>query len=120
MPTTATTLAHPISPTEVELLAGLICGYRPSWDPALVKYILNDCREVDSADLAIAAIRYAADSRYDTPKGIKWKGPHWRDLNTTPLTVTISNQRCTTCGKPEQKCITERPGRDDDHRYSPA
>jgi hypothetical protein len=115
----ATSTAHRATDRELAHIADLICGYRPGWDPNLVAYILRDAsRDVASSDLAVAAIRYAADPKYDTPKGIKWKGPHWRDLATRPVDVQISEQRCDTCGKPESRCITERPG-PDDHPFTP-
>lgn len=116
----ATNTQHRATDHELDLIADLVCRFRPGWDRPLVRYILNDCTEVAAPDLAVAAIRYAADPRFDTPKGIKWRGPHWRDLDTQPVEVTIATQKCDTCGRPEHLCVTVRPGRDDDHVFAPA
>lgn len=100
-------------------LAELIEQERPEWDPALVRYILSShTASVAGTDLCIAALRCAQDRAMPSPKAIGWRGPHWRDLATMPSEVR-SPDRCDTCGKPEPRCYSERPGRDDDHEFVP-
>lgn len=103
----------------LDLVARLVEQERPDWDPVLVKLVLHSHTSlVDGSDLAIAALRAAQNRDLPTPKAIGWRGPHWRDLATQPIEVRAA-ERCTTCGKPEPRCVMERPGRDDDHRFEP-
>lgn len=98
-------------------IAALVEQVRPEWEPSLVKIVLrHHCSLVDGNDLAIAALRAAANLDLPNPKAIGWRGKHWDGLDTVPLEVK-SPDRCDTCGKPEPRCWSERPGRDDDHVF---
>lgn len=101
-------------------LIALALQERPDWDRGLLRLVLDDlvAKQVTGTDLAIVTLRLAADPRSLPPKAIGWRGPHWRDLDSTPPEVQPS-ARCQTCGKPEPRCLTERPGLDDDHAYDP-
>lgn len=97
-------------------IAALVQQQRPEWEPSLVKIILRSHADlVDGTDLAIAALRAANNLDLPTPKAIGWRGKHWDDLATQPIEVK-SPERCDTCGKPEPRCWSERPG-PDDHRF---
>lgn len=103
----------------VEHIAALVATIRPSWDPGLVKVVLHShAQVVNGADLAIAALRCAADERMPYPKSIGWRGPHWDGLETMPLDIA-PQQRCGVCGKVEPRCYSDRPGLDDDHAFEP-
>ena len=99
-------------------LTDLLRSIRPDWDRWLIESVLQSHeRSYDIADLAVAAIRWAHDPRATTPKGIVWPGRHWRDLDDQPDSSRINDgPRCSVCGKPEARCITERPG-PDDHEF---
>ena len=101
-------------------LIALAVQERPDWEPGLVRLVLDDLvrKGVTGTDLAIATLRLAADPKRLPVKAIGWRGIHWRDLDSTPPEVQLS-ARCLVCGKPEHRCLTERPGGDDDHEYEP-
>lgn len=106
---TADTLNH---------VAYLVHQKRPSWDVLTVRVVLHShAHEVDGNDLAIAALRAAADDRLPTPKAIGWRGPHWRDLKTCPPEAK-RQPVCGVCRKVESKCY-DRKGLDDDHAFEP-
>jgi hypothetical protein len=108
------------SPETLTQVAALVVQERPEWDAALVRIILaSHAAQVAGTDLAIAALRAAQDRNLPTPKAIGWRGPHWHGLETAPVEVT-GGPRCTTCGKIEPRCWSERPGRDDDHQFEAA
>ena len=103
----------------LDCIAELVVMTRPAWDLTTVRAVLmSHAGQVDGADLAVAAIRCAADLNYLTPKAIGWRGPHWSDLATTPAEAQ-NPKRCRVCGKPEPRCYGERPGADDDHTFEP-
>ena len=105
---------------DLEALATLVYSLRPrmDWERWLIRQVLATHRHtIDLADLAEAAVRCARDSQLSTPKAIIFRGKHWRDLDTAPPHVT-GGPRCTTCGKVEARCLTERPG-PDDHPFEP-
>lgn len=92
---------------------------RPEWDPGLVRIVLHShTGHVDGNDLAIAALRAAADLNLPGPKSIGWRGPHWDGLGTKPPEIK-DQLRCVVCGKTEPRCYSERPGLDDDHVFEP-
>lgn len=100
-------------------LAELVVAVRPKWERWLVLSILQShSHNVTLVDMTIAAMRIANDPTIDTPKAIGWKNKHYRDLDTAPAIVTKHRERCDVCGKPEERCLTERPG-PDDHDYTP-
>jgi hypothetical protein len=103
----------------VDHIAALVAEIRPSWDPHLVKLVLHSHTSmVNGADLAIAALRCAADESMPYPKSIGWRGPHWSGLETMPADVAPPEQ-CDVCGKVEPRCYSERIGIDDDHAFEP-
>lgn len=108
----------------IDHIAALVWQERPEWDESLIKIVLHSHASiVDGTDLTIAALRCAQNRDYPTPKAIGWRGPHWRGLDTMPLEVRFPDT-CTTCGKPEPRCYSERPGprtgpNADDHRFIP-
>lgn len=106
---------HTATDEDIEHLASLVYSIRPKmdWERWLIRQVLTAHRDrVDVADLAEAAVRCARDSQLSTPKAITFRGPHWRGLDTAPPEIT-GGPRCTTCGKIEARCLTERPGPDD-------
>lgn len=103
----------------LEHVTALVCQERPEWDPALVRLVLHaHTALVDGTDLAVAALRCAADRYYLTPKAIGWRGRHWDGLDSKPLEAR-TGPRCSVCGKPEPRCYGERPG-PDDHAFEPS
>lgn len=115
------TTARPMqiaTPQDIDNLSALVSSIRPDWQQWLVRQVIAAHRErVDLADLSEAAVRCARDSQLDTPKAITFRGAHWRGLDTAPAEIT-GGPRCTTCGKIEARCLTERPG-PDDHPFEP-
>lgn len=96
-----------------EALATLVHELRPDWDTWLIGSVLQShALTYPAGDLAVAAIRWASDPTSPTPKGIVWTGRHWHGLESSPAVIR-SGPRCTTCGKVESRCLTERPGPDD-------
>lgn len=116
----AATLTHFTASSEsLDHITALVVAVRPQWEPSLVKYVLRShASVVNGNDLAIAALRCAADENMPSPKSIGWRGPHWRDLETMPLDV-VRPERCDVCNKPEPRCYSERIGIDDDHTFEP-
>lgn len=103
----------------IDHIAALVTAIRPSWEPGLVKLVLHSHTSiVNGADLAIAALRCAADESMPYPKSIGWRGRHWDGLETMPLDVAPLD-RCDVCGKVEPRCYSERIGIDDDHAFEP-
>jgi hypothetical protein len=101
-------------------IAALVVQTRPAWDLNLVRSILAaHAHQVDGADLAVAAIRCAMNLDLHWPKAIGWRGAHWDGLDTKPPEARNA-PLCYICHKPEPRCYTERPGRDDDHHFEPA
>jgi hypothetical protein len=108
-------------PTRADLvnITDLVRSLRPEWERFIIEAVLQShAHHVDLADLVQAAVRTASDQTIKTPKAIGWASRHWRDLDTQPIEVADKGQRCFTCGKPERKCLTERPG-PDDHPFEP-
>ena len=100
----------------IDHLTALVCQRRPAWDSGLVTIVLRaHASQVDGNDLAIAALRAAADERLPGPKAIGWRGPHWLGLDTCPPEAK-RQPRCGICGKPENRCY-DRKGIDDDHAF---
>lgn len=113
-------LTHFTATTEtIGHIAALVANIRPSWDPSLVRLVLHShASQVNGSDLAIAALRCAANESMPYPKSIGWRGPHWNGLATMPLDVAPLD-RCDTCGKTEPRCYSDRVGIDDDHAFEP-
>lgn len=110
-------MSYQASPETLDHLAALVHQARPDWDEPLVRLILQGhAHQVDGNDLAIAALRAAANPALPKPASIGWRGPHWRDLDTVPPEAALP-KRCSVCGKTEPRCYTERPGIDDDHAF---
>lgn len=100
-------------------VARVVCAIRPSWPEHLVISALQShASTVNLGDLAVAAIRAAQNMDLSTPKTIGWRGPHWDGARTRP-TSPEPRERCNICGKPEPRCVMERPGADDDHAFEP-
>lgn len=107
---TADTISH---------LVALVAQARPDWDSGLVRIVLHShADQVTGNDLAVAALRCAANPDMPTPKAIGWRGPHWDGLATMPVEVA-PRERCSVCGKTEPRCYSVRPGLDDDHVFDP-
>lgn len=103
---------------QIAAIADLVYAERPEWEPSLVRIVLMaHAGQVDGTDLAVAALRCAQNRDYPTPKAIGWRGPHWRGLDTMPVTAA-PRTRCRICGRTEAECYAVRPG-PDDHPFSP-
>lgn len=111
---------QPASRADQVALTDIIRSIRPDWDRWLIESILQShAHRFAMGDLARAAINWAMDPTSTTPKGIVWAGSHWRGLDTQPDHVNVDlGPRCSTCDKPEGRCLTERPG-PDDHPFEP-
>jgi hypothetical protein len=106
------------TPADLDHLTALVYSIRTDWEQWLIRSVLAaHCDRVALADLAEAAVRCARDSQLHTPKAITFRGKHWQGLETAPPEIT-GGPRCTTCGKIEARCLTERPG-PDDHEFEP-
>lgn len=104
----------------ITALATLVYAERPDWDEWIVRAVLSShSLQVAGTDLAIAALRCARDRNMPGPKAIGWRGPHWEGLETKPPHL-LTGPRCDVCGKLEAACYGERPGKDDDHQFTPA
>lgn len=104
------------TPTRADLvnITDLLRSLRPDWERFLIEAVLQShAHHVDLADLVQASVRTAKDPTMMSPKAIGWATRHWRDLDTQPVQVANDRVRCDVCGKPERKCLTERPGPDD-------
>lgn len=102
-----------------EKLADLLTELRPDWERWLVASVLSSHPSIPLADFTLAAVRWAIADRRNTPKGIKWSGPHWSGCSTGPDPAARDRgPRCTVCGKPEGRCLVERPG-PDEHEFEP-
>lgn len=100
-------------------IADLVHEERPEWDATVVRLVLvAHASTVTGTDLAIAALRAAANPDLPKPAAIGWRGPHWEGLATAPAGHQ-AGPRCDVCGKREPQCYGQRPGRDDDHAFSP-
>lgn len=106
------------TPTDQDNLVDLVHSLRPDWDKWMVRSVIQSHAHAHAlADLVVAATRYAADPTNRDPRGIGWRGKHWRDLDTEPTRNGVNQRvRCYTCGKTEDRCLTERPG-PDDHEF---
>jgi hypothetical protein len=106
------------TPKATALLTDLLLQLRPDWERWLVRSVLTSHPDLDPGDLTIAAVRWAKDMSH-TPKGIGWSGAHWHGLGSSPDPhARDRGPRCSACGKPEGRCLTERPG-PDDHEFEP-
>lgn len=117
-------MAHPddldhktANPADLQAIARLAHSTRPDWPEAAILTVLQShAAQVHLADLTVAAMRAAQRPEFRTPRAIGWRGPHWDGAKTMPLEVAAKD-RCDTCGKTEPRCLTERPGQDDDHVF---
>lgn len=101
-------------------ITAVVVAVRPDWPAHLVAEVLRShAHQVHAADLAVAAVRAAANPDFHTPKTIGWRGPHWDGARTMPADIA-PRARCGVCGKREPQCVTQRPGRDDDHVFEAA
>ena len=115
---TTATNTHQASSEDLHSIAQLVSHIRPDWPRAIVESVLQaHAHQVHAGDLAVAAIRAAQNVEYHTPKTIGWRGHHWDGAVTKPNEVQL--HRCLVCGKREDRCAMERPGRDDDHAFEP-
>lgn len=112
-------MTYNLGPDAIDHLAYLVHAERPDWDEWVIRSILQShALQVNGTDLSIAALRCARNPDMPGPKAIGWRGPHWRDLATVPPKM-LDPERCDVCGKPEPDCWSQRPGRGDDHVFSP-
>jgi hypothetical protein len=112
-------MSYTASPDTIAHIAALVEQSRPQWDKLTVRVVLQShAHEVDGNDLAIAALRCAADPKMPSPKFIGFRGPHWQGLGTTPPEAA-PRPICSVCRKPEHRCYSERKGIDDDHAFEP-
>ncbi len=110
---------HRATTQDLASIVQLVSEMRPDWDSNLISLVLIAHRDqVDAADLAVAAIRAAQDPEHRTPKVIGWRGHHWDGARTKPPRIR-DLEICGVCGKPEDRCYSERPGHDDDHDFEP-
>jgi hypothetical protein len=101
-------------------VSATVCEMRPDWDEWVVGAVLRDLSQrVPVEDWAPAALLAAANLDLPSPKAIIWRGSHWDHAKVKPAEVT-ERERCDVCGKTESRCLTQRPGKDDDHPFTPA
>ena len=113
-------MSYEASLDTLHAIARLVHEERPDWDAQQVLVILlSHQRTVTGTDLAIAALRAASNHDLRDPRTIGWRGPHWDGLTSAPPEVQ-AGPRCSVCQKIERRCVMERPGKDDDHAFSPA
>lgn len=74
------------TPDALRALAQVVVAVRPGWDlPGVLVHLTNATRDHDLADVAIAAVRAAADPQAHTPAVIARPGNHWRGgIDPTP------------------------------------
>ena len=69
----------PLTLQQARPLAALVHQLRPEWDERGVLTALERCAGRNPLDVAMAAIRAAADLGAHTPGVIPTDGPHWRE-----------------------------------------
>ena len=110
--TNQTSDATQLTQSQATSLAGFINTIRPSWDPRGIVTALKDARaRGTAAEVAVAAIRAAAEPTNRTPAVIALEGPHWQQP-TTPGRVGLGafvqvTERQSCCGglhAPDSPC----------------
>lgn len=107
-----------------EHLAAVVAALRSDWDERGIVAALAQARDRgDVSQVAMAAIRAAADPSNRTPAVIAMEGPHWREKPAAarikdPAYATVPfEEACVTCGRSEYWCrAAERPVDDDGER----
>ena len=100
----------PLAESLVAALASIVTDIRPAWDQYLVASILRGHRtQATAADLVRTAVDVAEDRTVYDPRAIGWS---LRRHTAAPL------PRCRECGQTADRCA-RRPGRDDDHEFTP-
>jgi len=103
-----------IEKREAEALALVVAACRPAkatrWDQAGVMAALAKVRHLALADVAMAAIRAAADSTVKTP-GVLGNPTthHWREKVTEPTSTFEPYdvaKVCGICDQPRRRCTT--------------
>lgn len=106
-----------VSREQAEALANLIHVLRPEWDRAGIFSALGHCKDRNEFDVAMAAIRAAADPETRSPGRIPSGGDHWHE-RVAPVTAPRPpkpDDCCRTCGRamhtPDVVCDqpTKRP-----------
>jgi hypothetical protein len=106
---------------QAQHLATFINAVRPSWHPTAIMNALAAARERGPAfDVALAAIRVAANSQKETPAIIPLEGPHWHQSARSPV-PPIPPRKCPTCRSyhtEADRCLGPTPARRDDNPVS--
>ena len=93
-----------ISREQAQALTRLVHALRPAWNEEGIYAALGKLKARDPYDVALAAIRAAADKNAKTPGVIPTDGPHWNELPpTAPKTPRLTREErrartCDTCG----------------------
>lgn len=102
----------------IEALANAIHAIRPQWHArSLNTLITRLAAEYDGRDLWRAAHAAAKDPSVRTPAGIEWRVEEWAPGSEDG--GKSKTDRCTVCGKTEDRCQWERPkaAEPDDHVF---
>ena len=93
-------------------------GHQHTWDRPGIEDALARARGMaPGPELAVAAIRAAANPGNRTPAIIALDGPHWRAPDTRPKTPPVPvTERCSICDNVRDVCESRWSG---DHAYSP-
>ena len=119
MVSNTTQIKTPLTTDDVEAIAVRVHGIRDGWHlNSLITLLSKLAAEYDGPVLRKAAFAAAQDKNIRTPAGIEWAA---RDA-VTPQTNSARTEPCAVCGKPQDKCMWERPmvrtgAAYDDHIY---
>lgn len=113
----------PVTKDQAYAIARVVNALRPEWDEPGIRAALRPVAGRNAFDVAMAAIRAAADSGANNPGVIPTEGPHWfeKPSAATPKDMAYATvpfeEACVTCGRSEYWCSTaERPADKDGER----
>lgn len=86
----------PLTLDQARPLAATVHALRPDWDTAGILSALQRCAGRNEFDVAVAAIKAAADPGAKTPGVIPSDGPHWRER--------VSAERTPRNPMPHEEC----------------
>ena len=75
---------------------------RPAWSEEGIYAALAKCHQLEAHEVALAAIRAAADKTAKTPGVIPARGSHWNEPDAAPRTppkLTREQRRAKTCAE---------------------
>lgn len=120
MHSNTTQIKTPLTRDDIDAIAVRVHGIRDGWHVAsLVTLLTKLADQYDGPILRRAALAAAQDKNIRTPAGIEWTASDY----VTPQTNSARTEPCSVCGKPQDKCMWERPlvrkgGDYDDHIYT--